>query len=127
MRLRVHRILQRIILVHRYAVHGDQPQGLRLTVAQHCKIEVGDGRSIQHPPQLPFSGLHLDGGGRVVRVGNRHIIDGEIFRRFAEAGAGVGCVSIFVDQELPRHRFRFSRRRIGIDEVLIADNEHPLR
>ena len=63
----------------------------------------------------------------IVRIGNRHIIDGQILRRFAEAGAVIGCVPVAINQDLRHHRFRFSRRRIRIHEVLIANDEHSLR
>ena len=72
-------------------------------------------------------GLHFDGCRRIVRVWNRHVINREILRRFAETGAVISRISVPVDQELRHYRFRLSWGRIGIDKVLIANDEDALR
>ena len=78
------------------AVEGDDAEFLRRVFVEDCEVEVGDGGGVEHAPELTLLRLHLDCGGRVIGIGDWDKIDGEIFRRFAEASAGVGGVAVMV-------------------------------
>ena len=49
------------------------------------------------------------------------------FGRLAEARAVVGRVAVAIDQHLGHDRLGFRGRRIGIDQILIANDQHALR
>ena len=73
---------------------------------------------------MAFLRLHLDRGGRVIGIGNRDEIDGEIFGGFAEAGAVVGGVAVVVHEEFGHDGLGFRGRGVGIQQVLIADDQN---
>ncbi len=105
------------------AVERDDAELLRYAFIQDCEIEVGDRGGVEYAPELALLRLHLDRGGRVVGIGNRHEIDGEVFRGLAEAGAVVGGVAVVVHQEFGHDGFGFRWRRVGIQQILIADDQ----
>ena len=93
--------------LQRYAVDGDDAELLRCVAEQHGEIQIGDGRGIQHAPQLPLAGLHRDRRRRIVRVGHGHVVDRQVLGRLAEAGAVVGRVAVAIDQHLRHDRLGF--------------------
>src|SRR5581483_7616972 len=86
-------------VIQRDAVNRDQPKRLRDAIAQNGKVQIGDRRGVQYPPELAFARLHDKGGGLVIGVGNRNKIDGEIFRGLAKASSCVHSIAIVIDQE----------------------------
>ncbi len=114
------------IEINRDAVNGDDAERLRRAPKQHGEIKIGDRRCIKDAPQFARARLHSQRGGRIVRVGHRYKVDRQVLRRLAETGAGIDCVAVIIDQILGHHRLRFCRRRIGIEQFLIADNQNAL-
>ena len=51
------------------------PAACGLRPEHTCQIQIGDRRSVQHPPQLPLARLHRDHRRRIVRIRHRHKIN----------------------------------------------------
>ena len=76
---------------------------------------------------MPFLRFHLDDGRRIVGIGNRHKIDREILGRLAEARAVIRGIAVAIDEHLGHDGLRFGGRRIRIQQILIANNQHSFR
>ena len=72
-------------------------------------------------------GFICDDGRRIVRIWNRHEIDREILGRLAEARTVIGCVSVAIDEHLGHNGLRFRGRRIRVQQILIANDQHSFR
>ncbi len=122
----LHRRRRAALELQRHAIEADDTDPLRRAADQQREVEIGDRRRIQHAPELPLARLHLELCRRIVRIGHRHEIDGEVLRRLAEAGAGIGDVAVTVELALGHDRLELRRRRVRVDEILVADHEHAL-
>ena len=114
-------------MVHGHAVDRDDAQPLGRAAEQQRQVEVGHRRRVQHAPELALAGLHLDARRRIVRIRHRHVVHRQVLGRLAEARAVVGRVAIAVDHHLRHDGLRRRRRRIGMQQVLVADHQHALR
>jgi len=109
-----------------HAIEGDDAEHLWLAIKKDGEIEIRDRRGVEHAPELLFCGLHLDGGGRIVRVGHRNKVDGEILGGFAEAGAVVGGVAVAINKKFGDDGLGLRRGSIGVEEILVANNKDAL-
>ena len=71
--------------------------------------------------------LHSDRRGRIIGIGNRDEINGEVLGGFAEARAGVGGVSVRIKQRFGHDGFGFGGWCVGIEKVLIANDQDTFR
>jgi hypothetical protein len=101
-------------LVQGHAIQRDEAKRLGRSIKQDFQVKVCDSRGIQHPPQLAFPGFHLDQGGRVVRIGNRYVVDREILSRFAEARAVIRRIAVAIDEHLGHDGLRLVWRRVRV-------------
>jgi hypothetical protein len=105
-----------------FVFRGDDAELLRGMLQDHGEIQVRDAAGIHHAPELALAGAHLERSRRIVGIGHGNVIDRQIFRGLAEAGAVVGRIAIAIDEHFRHHRLALRGRRVGIHQVLIANH-----
>ena len=86
----------------------------RAVVKDHRQIYIGDRGSVQRCARAASHRASCESCRRVVGIGNRNVIDREIFRGLAESGAVVGDVAVVVDQRFRDDGLALRGKRGGI-------------
>jgi hypothetical protein len=108
------------------SIHSNQAERLGRVLEEDCEVEVGDGGGVEHSPELLLAGFDLDRCGRVVGVRNGNVINREVFGGLSKAGAVIGGITVPINEELREDGFRLGRRGVGIQEILVANDEDAL-